>query len=175
MTITSIDATDETLIATGMVFARAAVFDDYFGHEDDGRTAAWAEAIQKYNLDRADLLNAVTTFYAGTPGGRLSIGELIRLARQSRQDTAMRREHDERAKRGITTGLTPITATTTPDTQLGGLPIAGADGDPVWAAYDINNAINHDCPTCKEPAGGACVNTRNDQARKIPCLARMRL
>ncbi|MGW2095806.1 hypothetical protein [Promicromonospora sukumoe] len=172
MTIARIDATDETIRATAAAIGRAAIFDDFFGHEDDARTAAWSEAIQKYELQTPDLLEAVTTFYAGTPQGRLTIGELIRLGRQSRQDHAMRREHDERERRGITSGLTPK-ALVSGDRQLGGLQIA-ADGDPVWAAYDVNDAISRECPTCKQPPDCACINLATNTARKIPCLPRLR-
>lgn len=174
MTVTGIEATPETIRATSAAMGRASLYDDYFGIEDSARLAAWAEAVQRFDLEQHHLLNAVTTFYAGTPQGRLGIGELIRLARQVRQDGTMKQESVERQQRGITSGLTPAAAIAGPDRQLGGLPIGGADGDPVWDAYDVNGAIDRDCPTCGEPAGGACVNAVNDSARKIPCMARVR-
>lgn len=173
MTIAHINATDETIRATALAIGRAAIFDDFFGHEDDARTAAWSEAIQKYELQAPDLLNAVTDFYAGTPQGRLTIGELIRLGRQSRQDNAMRREHAEREERGIRAELVPASTLAASDRQLGGLPI-NADGDPVWSAYEANGAIDRECPTCKQPPDHACINLATDTARKIPCLSRLK-
>ena len=173
MTMAGIEATPDTIRATSAAMGRAALFDDYFAHEDSARLAAWAEAVQRFELGQHHLLNAVTTFYAGTPQGRLGIGELIRLARQARQDDTMRQESDERQQRGITSGLTPA-ALVSGDSQLGGLPIGGADGDPVWSAYEVNGAIDRDCPTCEQPANCACVNPAKDSARKIPCMARVR-
>jgi hypothetical protein len=170
----TIQATPAVIKATVLAMGRAAIYDDFFTHPDKARVAAWAEAIQRYELDAPELLDAVTTFYGATPQGRLTVGELIRVARASRQDATMRQESNERAARGITSGLTPRAAITAGDQQLGGLPIAGANGEPVWAAYEVSGAIERECEACGAPPEKSCLNIATGTARKIPCLARMR-
>lgn len=58
------------------------------------------------------------------------------------------------------------------DPQIG-LPI-GADGEPVWAAYEVHNAIDHPCPTCGAPPREGCINTLSGTDRIIPCLTRLK-
>ena len=62
---------------------------------------------------------------------------------------------------------------TGPDSQLGGLPIGGADGKPVQAAYEVNDAIDATCPQCSAPVGEACYNPITGKSRRIPCLPRL--
>jgi hypothetical protein len=59
------------------------------------------------------------------------------------------------------------------DPQLGGLPIGGATGDPVWPAYEQHDAIERGCPTCGAAPGEACIVPGTERTRTIPCLARL--
>lgn len=130
---------------------------------------AWGLAIGE--LDASDVKEAVVIHHK-TSAERIKPAHITALVRQIRNDRIERQTRDERQAREDSRdrrlGLTP------PDSQLGGLPIAGADGEPLWAAYDINGAIDRDCETCGEPAGGACVNAATNAARKIPCLSRLK-
>lgn len=158
-----INASPQTIEAVGVAMGRARLFDNRIGDNDTARIAAWSEALEPYKFTAPQLLNAVTDHYRANPERMIMPADLIRLARENRKDTAEREKgHDPRA------------AITGPDRQLGSLPIGGGDGEPVWDAYDINGAIDRDCPTCDQPAGCACVNPVNDSARKIPCLSRLK-
>ncbi|QHB37289.1 hypothetical protein SEA_GUDMIT_61 [Gordonia phage Gudmit] len=59
------------------------------------------------------------------------------------------------------------------DPQFGGLPITGADGEPIWEAYEQYDAASFVCRTCGAEADHACVNTITNRTRKIPCVSRM--
>lgn len=136
----------------------------------EGDITAWGAALRP-DLDRQLALDAVRIHNA-TSGDWIKPVHVNTLAVQIRKDRADRENRESREARedrnDVRHGITP------PDTQLGGLPIGGADGDPLWDAYDINAAIDRDCPTCDQPRGCACVNPVNDSARKIPCLARLK-
>lgn len=121
----------------------------------DADVAGWSATLRQ-DLDRDLALEALRVHYA-TSSERLMPAHINKLAVQIRRDRAEREKAAE--------------ITTRPDRQLGGLPI-NADGDPVWAAYETNGAIDVECPTCKQPADHACINLATDTARKIPCLSR---
>lgn len=163
--MTSINATPETVRAVGNAIGRAALFDDRITEGDSARIAAWAEAVERHNLDPTDLLDAVTSYYSTPRDRAILVGDLIQHARNARQDRAQRDN----------TATAAAGAITPPDPQLAGLPIDGANGRAIPAAYDINSAIDRDCPTCKAPADHWCVNLLDrTRTRKIPCLKRMK-
>lgn len=91
----------------------------------------------------------------------------IRKDRAERESATMReaRQASNDRRNGLVSG----------DPQLGGLPIGGANGNPVWAAYEVNDAIERECPTCGQPAEHACINPITNSARKIPCLSRVKV
>ena len=169
----SIQATRQQFEDTGLALGRASLFDNKIGDTDKARTAVWAEALAPYRFELPDLLNAVTAYYRAEPQRTIMPADVIRLGREARTDRGMRDAAPDREARELRNGQR--LGLVAPDVQLGGLPIGGADGSPVWEAYEINGAIDRECPTCGEPANGACVNRVNDKARKIPCLSRMKL
>lgn len=66
----------------------------------------------------------------------------------------------------------PTTTRHGTDPQLG-LPIAGADGEPVWTAYEQWGAIEIPCRTCGAQPREGCINTTTGTDRIIPCRARL--
>ncbi|NKU94064.1 hypothetical protein [Prescottella equi] len=124
----------------------------------DADVAGWSATLRA-DLDRDLALEALRVHYA-TSAERLMPAHINKLAVQIRRDRAER----EKAAEIITR----------PDRQLGGLPI-NADGDPVWTAYEVNDAIGRECPTCKQPPDHACINLATDTARKIPCQSRLKV
>lgn len=147
MTITRDDVID-------LLTAAASVDLRKIGEAD---VTGWAATLRQ-DLDRDLAIEALRMHYA-TSTERLMPAHINRLAIQIRRDRAEREKATE--------------AITRPDRQLGGLQIA-ADGDPVWAAYDVNDAISRHCPTCEQPPDHACINLATNSARKIPCLKRLR-
>ncbi|EHK86401.1 hypothetical protein [Rhodococcus pyridinivorans] len=121
-------------------------------------------AMLRQDLDRDLAFEALRQHYA-TSSERIMPAHINTIAVSIRRDRAER----ERAAE------VSAAARALPDAQLAGLPIGGADGNPVWAAYEVNDAISRECPTCKQPPECACVNPINDSARKIPCHARTRI
>lgn len=153
----------EAVRTAGNAWSRARIYDDKLGEPDAARIALWAESIAKWELDAPDVLSAVTAYYEGEKFGRtIQIGDLLHHAREIRRDRAER----EKAREIVSP----------PDPQLGGLPIGGADGEPVWDAYDEGcdgRAIDRTCPTCGSEPSYACLNTETGMTRKIPCIARL--
>lgn len=136
----------------------------------EGDIVAWGSALRP-DLDLQLALEAVRIHHA-TSEDWIKPVHLNKLAVDIRKDRADREDREAREARQLGNDVRHGIAT--PDPQLGGLPIGAADGNPVWDAYDVNGAIDRDCPTCKQPAGCACVNQVNDNARKIPCMARLK-
>lgn len=161
--MTDINATADTVRATASAIGRSALFDDKITEGDSGRLAAWAEALQPFNFDQADMLSAVTSYYQSNPNGRtIQVADIIKHGRDIRRDRAER----EKAQEAMLTPRTP------PNPALGGLPIP-TEGKPVWGAYDVNGAIDRPCPRCRAQINCACVNPINNMAQKVPCLARL--
>ena len=89
--MTEIAASAQTIRAVGAALARARLFDDKIGASDEGRIAAWSEAVDPYNLSHDDLMAAVTAYYQDNPDGRtMQVADLIRHARAIRRDRAER-------------------------------------------------------------------------------------
>ena len=158
----TINASDDALRTAAAAWERARLFDDKLGAPDAGRVAVWAESISRWNLEAPDVLQGVTRYYEGERNGRtMQIGDLLFHARE------LRRERGEREKaREI------IDAPALPNPAAGGLPIP-TEGTPVWAAYEINGAINRDCPRCDAKPDEVCIVPGTEHTLKIPCLDRM--
>lgn len=155
----SINASETTVRQTAAAIGRAALFDDKITDGDAARLAAWAEALEPYKLAGADLLAAVTAYYQGNHNGRtIQVADLIRHGREIRRERAEREKAPD--------------PTSPPNPALDGLPIP-TEGKPVWAAYEVNDAIERPCPRCNAQPNEACINPINDHAQKIPCIARL--
>lgn len=161
----NVNASPDTIRAASAALGRASLFDDRITDSDAGRISAWAEALEDFKFDQADLLAAVTKHYQAQDAPTIRVGDLIASAREIRRVRGLKQNADE---------ILSAPAITPPDGQLGGLPIAGADGPPIAAAYAVNGAIDRQCPRCKSAAGQACWNPSSRKDRKIPCAARLR-
>lgn len=94
-----INATPQTIRAVGEAMQLAALLDDRLGHTDDARVAAWAEQIQRHQLERDDLLNGIQAFYDSPSERAIQVGDLIHHARQVRRDRNEREAETERERR----------------------------------------------------------------------------
>lgn len=159
-----IAASDRSIRAAAAAWSRARIYDDKLGDPDKARLAAWAESIERWKLDAPDLLEGVIRYYEGETVGRtIGIGDLLHHARESRRQRAERETAAE--------VHAAVTAALPGGDSWGGMPIKVA-GDPVWAAYDVNGAIDRPCPRCRAEPNCACVTDR-DTPQKLPCLARL--
>lgn len=163
--MTEIAASQASVRAAAAAWSRARIYDDKLGDHDKARLAAWAESVDRWQLDIPDLVEGVNRYYEGETSGRtIGIGDLLHHARESRRQRA---ESEKAAE--VHAEVTAAKAL--PRGEYEGLPI-NATGKPVWAAYDINGASDRECPNCHAEPRCACV-TRWGTAQKIPCLARM--
>lgn len=164
--------TDDTIIAVAHVLGKAALFDPRLSKPDDGKALAWAQAIQPHHFDTADMLAAVVKHYRENAERTLMVADVIAQAKAIRRDRAQREDAEQRDARANALdrrhGLRSV------DRQLGNLPIGGADGPPVPGAYLVNNAFDRTCDTCHAEPLEPCTNTTTGNARKIPCLARLK-
>lgn len=167
----TIQATPDTIRATTNAIGRAALYDDRITPGDKHRIAAWAEALQPYEFGQTLILEAVTTYYREPRDRAITPGDIITIARENRRRTAETETRQALEARQTRNDHRHGLA----DPQLGNLPIAGADGPPVPGAYEVDDAIEFDCPTCgAEPMYG-CTNRVTGRERKIPCLMRLRV
>ena len=148
-----------TVHEAAQVLAKCACYDPMFAKPDAGMAAAWAESFSRHNIELADLLEAVTRHYSDSRE-RAMPASIGRIARDIRQDRAMRSDP------------TPPPNYGAPNPAISGLPIP-TDGRPVWAAYEVNDAITRPCDRCKAKPNEACMNPITRQETKIPCLVRM--
>lgn len=94
-----INASEQTVRATGEAIQLAALLDDRMGHVDDARIAAWSEQVERHKLTKQDLLDGVQAFY-DTPSDRaMQVGDLIFHSRRVRQDRNEREAEIERQRR----------------------------------------------------------------------------
>lgn len=173
--MSQINASPATVRAVGAALGRAALFDDRITADDAARIAAWAEAVDQYQLGEPELLRAVTTYYSSPQDRSITAGHLVKLARDARRDDAEREDRlaleSRQARNDVRHGITA------PDPGLMGLPIR-AEGPPVPGAYQVNGAVDRDCPQCGAEEMYPCTMTNGEGKtvpRKMPCLARMRI
>ncbi len=149
--------------AAAAAWSRARIYDDKLGDVDAARLAAWAESIQRWELDTPDLLEGVIRYYeSDTEGRTIGIGDVLHHARESRR---------QRAEREKAVEIHAEAAALPAGAGYAGLPI-NATGRPVRGAYDVGGALGRDCPHCRATAGEPCTAATGRQQR-IPCLARM--
>lgn len=94
-----INASPQTVRAVAEAMQLAALLDDRLGHTDDARITAWAEQIQRHQLERGDLLDGVQAFYDSPSERAIQIGDLIHHARQRRRDRNEREAEEQREQR----------------------------------------------------------------------------
>jgi hypothetical protein len=149
-------------MAAARAWARARLYDDKLGEPDAPRLAAWAESIERWKLDAPDLIEGVIRHYEGQGAPTIQIGDLLHHAREVRRQRA---EAEKAAEVHAAAGELPA------GSGWAGLPIK-SQGIPVWPAYEVNDAITRDCPSCHAEPNNACITGR-DQPQKVPCLARL--
>jgi hypothetical protein len=151
------------MLAASRAWARARLYDDRLGDADAPRLAAWAESVERWKLDTSDLIDGVVRYYEGTPNApTIRIGDLLHHAREVRRQRA---EAEKAAEIHAAAGELPA------GSGWAGLPLK-AQGIPVWPAYEINGALDRECPRCHADPGDACITGRN-QPQKVPCLPRL--
>lgn len=149
----NVNARPETVRAVAAAISRAEIHDDRMT-SDPNRISAWSETCEPHGIDETSLAcKAVDEYYTRADADTLRCGAFITAYRKRR---ALDGEEAKAAE--LTAGS-------------GGI---SADGQPVWDAYDVHDAIDRDCPTCGAGEREACVNPVNGKTRKIPCFARLR-
>lgn len=158
--------TEGAIRAAAAALSRAEIHDDRIT-SDRNRIQAWAESMTTYACDdTAIACRAVDAHYSQTAAPAIKVGDVI---------AAYRKIRGEQAEREKGEAIAALPAPPPPDPQLGGLPIAAADGQPIWHAYEhAYNAHRHPCPTCNAQPEEACINPINNHTRKIPCTSRVR-
>ena len=151
--------------AAAMVLARANLYDQRIRKDDSGITAAWAEAIARHNLDRAYLLQAVTTYYEEPRDRSIQVGDVIRIGRDARQRDAL---VDNASSLAAPELVEALPAGSGASTHMG---VLNAAGEPIREAYEVDGAINIACPDCLAEPGVTCG--RNGYDYRIPCVARL--
>ena len=151
--------------AAAMVLARANLYDQRIRKDDSGITAAWAEAIARHNLDRAYLLQAVTTYYEEPRDRSIQVGDVIRIGRDARQRDAL---VDNASSLAAPELVEALPAGSGASTHMG---VLNAAGEPIREAYEVDGAINIPCPDCLAEPGVTCG--RNGYDYRIPCVARL--
>lgn len=148
-----------------MVLARAGLYDNRIRKDDPGITAAWAEAIGRWNLDRSYLLHAVTTYYSEPRERSMQVGDVIQVARDYRQRDAL---VDNASSLAAPELVEALPAGSGASTHMG---VLNAAGEPIREAYEVDGAINIPCPDCLADPGFTCG--RNGYDYRIPCVARL--
>lgn len=144
------------------VLTACAAFDNRRVGETD--IAAWAAALRP-ELTRGDALEAVRTHYAAS-ADRAMPAHVNGIARRIQRDRAEQRHNDALREQAAARNALP-------NPNLGGLPIP-TEGEPVWAAYDVDGAIDRPCVLCGAQPGEACVSLADPgRVLKIPCVSRL--
>lgn len=130
---------------------------------------AWGSTLRR-DLDRDLAIEAVRIHYA-TSAERIMPAHVNAVAVQIRKDRADREDADARRRREDDRDRKLHLVA---DPQMGNLPIGGIDGEPVPGAYEVNEAVDRPCPTCKAEPMNPCVNVVSGLERKMPCLGRLK-
>lgn len=130
---------------------------------------AWHAVIGE--LDKALALEAVVLHHK-TNTERIKPAHLIGIAKQIRRDRAERENADAEARGQFEDGRDQRLGIGVGNKALGGLPIPTI-GQPVWPAYEINDAIGRACPRCRAQPNDACVDPSSTRPTRIPCLVRL--
>ena len=156
----TVQPTEVTIRAVAAAISRAEIHDDRMT-SDPNRIRAWADTCAPHGIDDTEIAcRAVDEHYTAPGADTLRAGAFIAAYRKLRRDRAEAEKGD-------------LAALPSPDPQFGGLPIGGADGEPVWVAYEQHGAIQLPCATCGAAPEESCVNTGTSKSRKIPCVSRL--
>lgn len=96
--MTNISASPDTIRAVVEVLEFAALLDDRIASPDKARIAAWAEQVQRLNLNRDDLMDGLQTFYDRNDAP-INIGGLIQHSTAAKRDRLSRETDAERETR----------------------------------------------------------------------------
>lgn len=125
-------------------------------------------AMLRSDLDRDLAFEALRVHYATSPE-RVMPAHINARAIEIRKDRADREERLERELRADRNdarhGLDQVSSS--------GLAL-NADGPPVPGAYQVNDAVERECPHCHAEPYEPCTNPVNGSARRIPCPPRLR-
>ena len=146
------------------VLAKASTFDPRVRVGDAAITASFADALERHNLSRDLLLRAVVLFYEEPRQYPISVGDVIRGARDLRQKESLQQTARDEIASGVKGQLPPGKAT-----HPGGF---DARGRPVRTAYEVDGAIRLTCPRCDAQPGQVCRD-RKGRELKIPCASRL--
>lgn len=146
----------------------ARLIDDRLGNLDANRLRMWAGMFDEARIyDPQRAARAAVDWYKPGRDRVIQPGDITTTYR------ATARTSDRTVDEALQLNTAPP-AITAPDNQLGGLPIAGADGKPIWTAYEQHGAIDLPCSTCDAQPNDACINLATGMTRRIPCMTRLR-
>ncbi|MCV7100058.1 hypothetical protein [Mycobacterium palustre] len=81
------------------VLQLASLLDHRVPNPDKARIMAWARQIDRHNLERDDMLDAVQAFYDRPSQQPISVGDIIETARRIKRDRLDREaDHDREAR-----------------------------------------------------------------------------
>lgn len=138
----------------------AAVYDNR--KPDPAMLAGWTETARRARWTHPLAIDAIHEHYTNSTE-RIMPAHITRHVQAARR-AAVERDHAASLAAEPVVNLDP---------QIG-LPIGGADGEPIWTSYDVDDAGTLTCDTCGAGPDEACVNTRSNTPRKIPCTSRLK-
>jgi hypothetical protein len=84
------------------VLELASLLDHRVPTPDKARILAWARQIDRYNLNRDDMLDACQSFYDRPSPQPVSVGDIIETSRRIKRDRLDREADEERDTRRVT-------------------------------------------------------------------------
>lgn len=149
------------------VLARANLMDPRVRQGDAAITAVWAQSIERWGLDVSYLLRAVTEYYTVPRDRTIQVGDVIQIARDFRQRDALVDNAQSLAPPVLVEALPRGSGAST---HMG---VINATGEPIQAAYEVDGALDLQCPSCLSGPGVTCGRDGHDY--RIPCVARLAL
>ncbi|KDE14234.1 hypothetical protein [Rhodococcus aetherivorans] len=138
----------------------------------EGDIAAWGAALRP-DLDRQLAIEAVRIHNA-TSEDWIKPVHVNKLAVDIRKDRADREDREAREARQLDNDTRHGLVIDQDGTALNAGLSINADGPPVPGAYQVNDAVERDCPTCKAEPYEPCTNRINGNSRRMPCTARLK-
>lgn len=117
--------------------------------------AAWTEAAERARWTHQGAIDAVHHHFARSSEWCMPAHITERLRADHKHPPTMAEVRD------LPTGVTPLPSAT-----------PWAMARVVWASYEVNGAIERECPNCKASPGDACI-TVTDKPQKSPCISRL--
>lgn len=91
--------TAQSIAATTEVLELASLLDNRIATPDKARIMAWAKQIDRHQLERDDMLNAVQDFYDRPSPQPINVGDVTAGARRIKRDRLEREEDAQREAR----------------------------------------------------------------------------